>query len=207
MPSWSLENAQEIAEQSPYTFYKPSAEIIARISPGEVVKLIFTFTSEDPEAPGAERMWVIVDEIRPDGTFRGRLDNEPRYINDLELGEEIIFAERHIINTEHDEADNLVQRYLPRCFITRRILDDGCPVAYLYREPPEDDNDSGWRLTANDESDDYMNNPDNIAYVSLGAALSCDDSYLGLLDAPYGSAFVFNAARGEFETADFPEGE
>lgn len=51
-----------------------------------VVKLIFRFISDDPEAPGAERMWVRVDELLPDGSFRGRLDNEPRRIADQSRG-------------------------------------------------------------------------------------------------------------------------
>ncbi len=55
MPSWYLANADEIASQHKYTFYKPSPEVIGRVAPGEVVKLIFQFESDDPEAPGAER--------------------------------------------------------------------------------------------------------------------------------------------------------
>jgi hypothetical protein len=59
----------------------------------------------------------------------------------------------------------------------------------LYREEPEKDRDSGWRIMAGDESGEYMDDARNIAYVSLGAVLSCDDSIRSLLDAPSGSAF------------------
>lgn len=48
------------------------------------------------------------------------------------------------------------------CFATDRILVDGCRVGYCYREEPEegDENwDSGWRFTAGDESDSYMDDP------------------------------------------------
>ena len=61
-----------------------------------------------------------------------------------------------MINTEHDDDDNLVARYIKRCFVTRRVADDGQPVGYLDREEPDEENDSGWRITANDESDEYM---------------------------------------------------
>ena len=199
MPSWHLEDADPIAAENPYTFYKPSREIISRVSPGEVVKLIFCFSSDDPEAPRAERMWVLVDEVLPDGSFRGRLNNEPRHIQDLKLDDPVSFEACHVINTEHDDDDNLVERYIKRCFVTKRILDDGQLVGYLYREDPDEEKDSGWRITANDESEEYMSDSKNLAYVSLGAVLSRDDSFRDLLDAPSGSAFIRNPRTGKFE--------
>lgn len=199
MPSWYLEDADPIAADNPYTFYKPSRECIARVRPGEVVKLIFCFRSDDPDAPSAERMWVLVDELLPDGGFRGRLDNVPLRIADLKLGDPVCFHARHVISTEHDEADNLVARYSRRCFVTHRVLNDGQRVGYLYREEPDDENDSGWRMTANDESEAYMADSRNASYVSLGVVLSKDDAFCGLLDAPSGAAFVRNPETGEFE--------
>src|SRR5262245_4049007 len=100
MPTWELVDADPIAAESPYTFYKPSRDLIARIRAGELVKLIFRFDSSDPKAPSAERMWVLVEDVLSDGGFRGRLDNEPRYITDLRLNDSIVFRPCHIINTE-----------------------------------------------------------------------------------------------------------
>lgn len=199
MPSWRLADASLIAAEAQYTFYKPSPQIIAHVAPGETVKLIFYFESDDRNAPGGERMWVVVDEVLGEGRFRGRLDNEPRYIRDLKHGDPIEFEARHIINTQHDDNDNLVERYLKRCFVTRRVLSEGYKVGYLYRETPEEEKDSGWRITSNTETDEYMDTGGNMAYVSLGAVLNRDDSFIGLLDQPVGSSFVRNAATGEFE--------
>lgn len=190
MPSWTLENADEVAAASRYTFFKSPRETISLVRPDEVVKLIFVFDSENPEAPRAERMWVIVDQVGPDGHFIGRLDNEPEWIEDLKLGDEVTFDARHIINTEHDSDDNIVERYVKRCFVTQRILRDGAKVAYLYCEEPDNENDSGWRFTANDESDEYMDDPKNVAFVSVGLVLSKDDSFINLLDSPVGASFV-----------------
>jgi len=204
MPTWSLEDADVIAAKSPYTFYKPTREIIRKVAAGEVVKLIFRFASEDPEAPAAERMWVLVEEVLPGGGFKGKLNNEPMYITDLKLDDPVEFEACHIINTEHDDEDNdsLVERYRKRCFVTKRVLYDGQLVGYLYREEPDEEDDSGWRLTANDESDEYMEDSKNIAYVSLGAVLRTDASFLELLESPVGSAFFRNGGTGRFEAAD-----
>lgn len=202
MASWTLRDSSETAREFKYTFFKPSEADIAQIKPGENVKLVFDFSSLDPEAPEAERMWVIVEQIRPDGTFVGSLDNTPRWIKDLQPGDTIEFDARHIINTEHDNPDNIVNRYRDRCFVTNRILCDGHPIGYLYREEPDTEQDSGWRFLAGDESDDYMNGAENLAFVSIGAVLNKDDSALDLLEEPVGSAFERNAASGRFHRVE-----
>ena len=51
------------------------------------------------------------------------------------------------------------------CFATDKILVDGCKVGYMYREQPDCDSempDSGWRFTAGDECEEYMDNPNNL---------------------------------------------
>lgn len=201
-PSWFLANADELAAAHKYTFYKPSRELIAKLQPGDEVKLIFRFQSADPEAPSGERMWVTVETVNGDGTFVGRLDNTPAWIEDLALGDPIVFDAAHIINTQHDDHDNLVERYIKRCFVTRRILDEGARVGYLYREAPDRDEDSGWRFMAGDESQAYMDDADNLALVSLGALLSLDDSFVELLDAPEGAQFERDEITGGFVAVD-----
>lgn len=203
MPSWYLEDAAAIAAANPYTFYKPDAQVIAKVTVGEIVKLIFCFESDDPEAPRAERMWVVVESIDGQGGFSGTLDNRPHHIQDLQQGDRIHFRDIHIVNTTHDDHDNLVERYIARCYVTNRVLRDGGKVGYLYREAPDRDDDSGWRIMAGDESQDYMDDPDNIAYVSLGAVLSRDDAFVALLDSAVGSAFERSGTL--FVQADQPD--
>jgi hypothetical protein len=198
MTTWHLEDADALAAQHKYRFYKAPRDLIAMVKPGEVVKLIFKFESDDPDAPGGERMWVLVDAVGPNGEFTGRLNNEPRWITDLKLDDPIAFDARHIINTEHDDDNNIVEKYISRCFVTNRVLREGARVGYLYREEPDEERDSGWRFTANDESDEYMEDTGNIQYVSVGSVLSCDDSFVHLLDSPSGSAFARNVKTGMF---------
>ena len=202
MPSWHLTDAADLAARHPYTFYKSPPEAIAQVRPGDVVKLIFAFHSDDPQAPGAERMWVLVETIEPHGHFTGKLDNMPGYIADLHAKDPVDFEARHIINTQHDDDDNLVNRYAGLCFVTKRVLEDGAPVGYLYREVPDNDDDSGWRFTANDESDDYINDSANVALVSLGAVLSVDARFIRLLDSPAGSAYAFDHKTQQFMAVD-----
>jgi hypothetical protein len=203
-PSWRLDDAAMIAAQNPYTFYKPSADAVALLRPGNLVKLIFAFESDDPAAPRAERMWVRIDRIEGE-RFYGVLDNDPRYIRDLKDTDAVEFDARHIIQTDvEDPRGDPTARYWPRCFVTKRVLEEGAPVGYLYREPPDGADDSGWRIMVGDESDEYMDDSRNIAYVSLGAVLRQDDSFRDLLDTPAPCAYWRDAATGKFDATEPP---
>ena len=196
--SWELREAQSGVLVGPYTFYCPSNAIIHRVAIGEHVKLIFALKNPLADEPDAERMWVEVKSRDTKGNFTGYLDNSPIYIKDLTEGEQIEFRDVHIINTEHSE-ENIVDRYTARCFVSRRILYEGERVGYLYREEPECDDDSGWRVIAGYETGDYLSESGNTHYVSLGAVLNKDDSFLELLESPVGAYYRRNRETGEFE--------
>lgn len=205
-PSWHLDDAAIIAAENPYTFYKPSAAAIALLRAGDHAKLIFMFESQDPQAPRAEGMWVRITFVEKN-RFRGELDNDPFYIQDLKCGDPVEFEARHVIQTSvADPHPDPTAQYWPRCFVTRRVLEDGAPTGYLYREPSDGEDDSGWRITAGDETDDYMEDAANSAYVSLGAVLSKDDSFRDLLTTPAPCAFV-RGATGRFESIDCASAE
>lgn len=198
MLNWQLDDPTETAAANRYTFYKPSPEVLAKVAVGEVVKLIFRGRGDDADDVHVERMWVLVDAVHPDACFEGRLDNDPRHIRGLQAGDPVSFEARHIINTEHRDPHDFTAKFIKRAFVTNRILLDGQAICFLYRESPDEDQDSGWRFTAGDETDEYMEDTGNIGYVSLGAVLSRDDSVLHLLDEPAGSAFKRDEASGLF---------
>lgn len=97
--SWSLEDAQKLAEEFPKTFSKPSKEVIAPLEKGNKVKLAFKFKNDDPEIPGTEQLWVEILLVQ-NNKLLGQLEDDPKYIKDLKCGEIIEFEERHIINTD-----------------------------------------------------------------------------------------------------------
>ena len=188
--SWKLEDAQKIADEFPYTFHKPSKKVVSQLKAENQAKLIFEFESDDPEAPRAERMWVEIIDVK-DGVFFGYLDNDPAYIKDLKHKDPIKFRECNIIDTDLDDpVPSITDKYIKRCFVTNNILYEGQSVGYFYREEPDNDNDSGWRFTSGNETDEYMDDSNNLSYVSLGAVLREDDSYLPLLEREEGVAFA-----------------
>ena len=75
------------------------------------------------------------------------------------------------------------------CIATNRITVEGCKVGYCYREKPDGDWDSGWRFTAGDESDAYMDDPNNAGIYSLNTICNDDPDIIPLLNTPAPCAF------------------
>jgi hypothetical protein len=168
---------------------------------GNQVKLIFQFESDDPDAPKAERMWVEITEVTGSG-FCGTLGNDPAYIQDIKYQDPVEFQECHIIDTDlNDSVPSITDKYIKRCFVTNNILYEGNSVGYLYREEPDHEEDSGWRFTTGKETDEYMDDSNNTSYVSLGAVLREDDSFLALLERESGVAFTKDE-NGQFIELD-----
>jgi hypothetical protein len=75
------------------------------------------------------------------------------------------------------------------CIAVDRITVDGAQVGYLYREAPDNSADSGWRFFAGDESDEYIDNPNNFGLYDVNTIANCDPLITSCLEAPCGSAF------------------
>ena len=75
------------------------------------------------------------------------------------------------------------------CIATNRITVEGCKVGYCYREKPDGDWDSGWRFTAGDESEAYMDDPNNAGIYKLNTICNDDPDIISLLSTPAPCAF------------------
>ena len=75
------------------------------------------------------------------------------------------------------------------CIATNRITVEGCKVGYCYREKPDGGWDSGWRFTAGDESDEYMDDPNNAGIYKLNTICNDDPDIIPLLNTPAPCAF------------------
>ena len=75
------------------------------------------------------------------------------------------------------------------CIATNRITVEGCKVGYCYREKPDGGWDSGWRFTAGDESEAYMDDPNNAGIYKLNTICNDDPDIIPLLRTPAPCAF------------------
>jgi hypothetical protein len=84
------------------------------------------------------------------------------------------------------------------CFATDHITVDGSRVGYMYREHPDEASDSGWRFFSGQESDEYANDPANLAIYDVNTIANYDPEIIPLLDSPFGSAFARDGQSGRF---------
>lgn len=88
--------------------------------------------------------------------------------------------------------------------VSARVATDGKPVAWMYREETDRQNDSGWRMFAGDETQEYSDSPDNAVVVPLREILKVSPDIEAVLGQPAGSAFE-RGADGAFQPAPPPE--
>jgi hypothetical protein len=70
-----------------------------------------------------------------------------------------------------------------------RVVRDGEPVRWLYREDADHEQDSGWRVFAGDETQAYVDDPRNAMVVPLRELIGLDRALEPLFDEPSGAAF------------------
>lgn len=90
------------------------------------------------------------------------------------------------------------------CIASDMITCEGRKVGFMYRQKPDNGIDSGWRFMAGDESQDYMDDPENHGLHDVNTIANYDPDIVPLLNAPIGSAYERKDANGPLvEVHDF----
>ncbi|KAN0016242.1 hypothetical protein ACTFIU_006205 [Dictyostelium citrinum] len=142
--------------------------------------------------------------------FTGLLDNNPYQLKSLKLGDRIEFFDYNILSIYnqpnqlyHPDLDcvpgSIKQLFDQLCLVSNRILVDKEHIGYIFRENGTFPNDSGWRIFAGDEADDYMNKKENYQLVSLASVLNIDDSILLLLGSSIDHHFEFDDESNQWK--------
>jgi hypothetical protein len=84
------------------------------------------------------------------------------------------------------------------CIASDLITVAGKKVAFMYRDPPSFDEDSGWVFLSGFESDDYMDDPNNHEVYDVNSIANYDPDIIPYLDAPFGTAFRRENKTGPF---------
>jgi hypothetical protein len=82
---------------------------------------------------------------------------------------------------------------------TDRIMVDGLPVGFMYRQKPDNPADSGWRFFSGDEDQDYADDPDKAGAYDLNTIANYDPSIIPLLISPVGSVYEKAPGAAKFE--------
>ena len=84
------------------------------------------------------------------------------------------------------------------CFATNKITIEGMKVGYMYREVPDRDSDSGWRFLSGTESQDYVDNPENLKIYDVNTIANYDPDIIPYLNLPIGTVLI-RISEHEFE--------
>lgn len=71
----------------------------------------------------------------------------------------------------------------------KQLVECGLRVRFMYREQPDNRQDSGWRFFSGFETDEEANNPDNIGLYDVNTIAAIDPDIRPFLDSPAGSVF------------------
>ena len=75
------------------------------------------------------------------------------------------------------------------CFATDRIMVSRDDIGFMYREEPEAEGDSGWRFFAGDESQQYLDSPENSGIYEVNTVANFDPDIIPYLETPSPCAF------------------
>jgi hypothetical protein len=143
--TWALADAEGTHASAPRRFFIPPRAHREGLAVGRNAKLLFEFAPRavDGIVHDGERMWVEVIGRHPDGTYAGRLSNDPQVLTELSYGDPIEFSPSHVIAIEYS-AEEL--GYDPRAtaVIDAKIVIDDCPPTYVVLAQPPGSDEPLW---------------------------------------------------------------
>ncbi len=192
-----LADAEARHREAPRAFFIPARSERESLTPGELAKLLFEIVDPGDDMPGGERMWVEVMAVE-DGRYVGALTNQPHAITTIQLGDAIRFGPEHVISTVEEwpllEKKILVSR--------RSHVDDERP-RWVYREDPDNDEDSGWRALVGDETDEEVNDAANALPQQLGYLLDRWPNLRPVFETdPRNGAWTWDEPSGTYRAAE-----
>jgi len=110
-------------------------------------------------------------------------------ILDQLLGENKLWSTSNWYKPEKREYADLVV-VNSGCIITKKALESE-KIGYMFHGiAMENKPDSGWRFFAGDESEEYANNPENLAIVGINTVCNIDPSILAYIHARVGKGYI-----------------
>lgn len=73
------------------------------------------------------------------------------------------------------------------------VMNENKPIAYLYREAPDNENDSGWRVFSGYESDEYANDASNFAMYNAETVIQLSPDIVNVIAEDFPVSFERDA--------------
>jgi hypothetical protein len=202
MKSWELENVVKTSLENKDAFFIPSENERNNQKINDKVRLHFILKNPSENEPCAERMWVeiIKRTVGKITKYVGILTNQPAFIKDLKIFGEIEFNANNIAQTIIKKDDpRWIDSDEKYALVSKKYLEKDAVIRFLYRQEPDRDEDSGWRMFTGLENDEYANDPENIKIINIGYLLNKDPGLLEPLKNGYGVAFERKSKKAKWK--------
>ncbi len=97
-----------------------------------------------------------------------------------------------------EEIKNLVPP-MGYSLVSDKITVDGMKVGFMYREKPEDKDDSGWRFLSGTETDEYLDDENNTMIFDVNVVANYDPAIIPYLKSKVGVEFEREANSDNFK--------
>jgi hypothetical protein len=189
--TWYLEDVEEAAQRSE-TFFIPARVDRCALRVGELVRLHFMLSSPPTDGPRAERMWVEIESLDDEGSYRGYLTNRPTAINDLKPGDLIDFSAEHVARLFIPKDDPRWYANMERsALVSESVFEDCC--RWIFHQSPDRKEDSGWRLFSGTETEEQLEDPRRVRICNVAWLCDFDPSLAELLRTEVDTAFERNS--------------
>jgi hypothetical protein len=85
-----------------------------------------------------------------------------------------------------DDIQDLIKGF-GGCIAPDKITVEVELIDYMYRAVPRNNIDSGWRFLSGTETQEYIDNPDNLAIYDINTIANYDRAIIFYLDLPIGT--------------------
>lgn len=85
------------------------------------------------------------------------------------------------------------------CIVSDKITVEGLPVVFMYREEPEFEHDCGWRFYSGTETQEYVDDADNLAIYDVNTIANYDPAIIPYLELEEGTELERVEGTNHFE--------
>lgn len=109
-----------------------------------------------------------------------------------------------IVDRQRRVEERWFGEFAKMAFVSAKVAREGLPVRFMYRERPDRERDSGWRVFAGvvEESQEYLDDASNCVLMPLRELLERDPKLEGFFRTPPPCAFERKSASGPFLVVD-----
>ena len=138
----------------------------------------------------AEELMCLAALLTENADGRSVWDEDIRKLDaDGETGKDTIESFL-TIRKDHEPMIERKKLFSKTVIVSKKVREGGWKIGYGVREEPTRDTDSGWYFCVGDETDEYVNDTDNLELWTVNSALFYEPLLNEFIDAPYGTAIV-----------------